>query len=131
MGPMPTELRHLIFSVSEVVEAITSYNRSRGVAMPSGAVVGAGLAETPSGAPVSFSILVLPDRALQGGEKGKPQEVTLGGADLIAALIGHSRSCSIPVPLKGTKSLERFGSQLGLVITTGRQGSTSAGPRKA
>ena len=99
--------------------------------MPSGAVVGAGLAETPSGAPVSFSILVLPDRALQGGEKGKPQEVTLGGAELIAALIGHCQSCSIPVPMRGTKALERFGSQVGLVITIGRQGATPAEGQKA
>ncbi|TPG36239.1 hypothetical protein EAH89_30405 [Roseomonas nepalensis] len=117
---MPTELRHLIFSVTEVVEAITSYHRARGMAMPSGTVVGAGLTETPAGAPISFSILILSDRALPGGEKAKPQEVTLGGADLIAALIGHCRSCSIPVPAKGSKALERYGSQLGLVITLGR-----------
>ncbi|TPG37720.1 hypothetical protein EAH89_29875 [Roseomonas nepalensis] len=127
---MPTELRHLIFSVTEVVEAITSHNRARGVAMPSGTVVGAGLTETPADAPVSFSILVRPDRALPGAEKDKPQKVTLGGADLMAALIGHCRSCSIPVPMKGTKSLERFGSQLGLVITLGRPpGAAAERPR--
>ena len=128
---MPTEVRHLIFSVSEVVEAIKSHNRSRGVAMPSGAVVGAGPGETAPGAPVSFAILVMPDRALQGAEKATPQEVALGGADLIAALIGHCRNCSIPVPMKGTKALERFGSQLGLVITIGRQGATLTEGQKA
>ena len=117
---MPNEIRHVIFSVSEMVEAITTYNRSRGVAMPSGTVVGAGPGDAQPGKPVRFSISVLPDTAMQGAEKEKTQEVTLGGADLVAALVNYCKNCSIPVPLKGSKMLERFGSQVGLVITIGR-----------
>lgn len=69
--------------------------------------------------------MILSNRARPGGEKAKPQEMTLGGADFIAALIGHCRNCSIPVPMKGTKALERYGSQLGLVITLGLPPATA------
>ena len=121
---MPNEIRHLIFSAGETVEAITAYNRSRGVAMPNGTVAWAGPVETQPGKPVSFSVSVLSDTAVRASEKDKTEEVALGGPDLIAALIGYCRKCSIPVPLKGSKVLERFGSQVGLVITIAGRGST-------
>ena len=62
--------------------------------------------------------------AVRGSEKDKTEDVALGGAELIAALIGYCKSASIPVPLKGSKVLERFGSQVGLVITIAGRGSS-------
>ncbi|TPG45728.1 hypothetical protein EAH89_25985 [Roseomonas nepalensis] len=115
---MPTELRHIIFSAAEVVEAIILHNRARGVSMPGGSIKEAGLADTPPGAPLSFRI-VFSLAGLPGAELRASNEVTVDLADseLAAALIGYCRSRGIPMPVKGSKSLERFGSQIGLIVT--------------
>ena len=100
---MPTELRHLIFSAAEVVEAIILHNRARGVSMPGGAIKEAALAETAPGAPLSFRI-VFSLAGLPGAESRAANEVNvdLAGPELAAALIGYCRSRGIPMPVKGS-----------------------------
>ena len=49
---MPTEIRPLIFSISEVVEAVTSHNQWCRVAVPSDAAVGSNRLEAEPGTPV-------------------------------------------------------------------------------
>lgn len=115
---MPTELRHIIFSAAEVVEAVMLHNRARGVGMPSGSIKEAGLIDTAPGTPLSFRIVVSL-AGLPGAELRATNEVNvdLSGPELAAALISYCRSRSIPMPVKGSKTLERFGSQIGLIVT--------------
>jgi hypothetical protein len=119
---MPTEIRHLIFSATEVVAATVAYNRARSVAMPSGTITEAGPVKTHPDQPISFRILVAPD-ATPGAGAQETDEVILGSTDLIATLIDQCKASSIPMPMKGSKGLQRFGSQVGLVVTiAGRNG---------
>jgi hypothetical protein len=125
-SPMPTEIRHLIFSATEVVAATVAYNRARSVAMPSGTITEAGPVKTHPDQPISFRILVAPD-ATPGAGAQETDEVILGSTDLIATLIDQCKASSIPMPMpmpmKGSKGLQRFGSQVGLVVTiAGRNG---------
>ena len=111
---MPSELRHLVFKPAEVVEAILAQRRAGRKDTPAGSVVDSGIRESSEGAPPGFGVKIIPDRGDQ-----TPFEILVEGADLISTLLLYCRNPSIPVPMRGSKGLVRFGSRLGLVVTIG------------
>ena len=111
---MPTEIRHIIFSSAEVLEAIARFFRQRGKPLPGGQVCEAGPADTLPNEPVIFRVVTAPNEP----HATEPQRLDLFGAELTSALIGYCRHRDIPLPVKGSKSLERFGSRIGLIVST-------------
>lgn len=120
---MPTEIRHLIFSSAEILEAVVQYYRQQGRSLLTGHLREAGPVDTPPGVPLIFRVAIAPNEP-HGAEL---ETVDLRGADLATALIGYCRHRGIPLPVKGSKVLERFGPQIGLIITiAGRNGALAS-----
>jgi hypothetical protein len=110
---MPTELRHVLFKPAEVVEALVLHRRRTGEPLPSGSIVACGVEQAGPAAPVGFHLAVERDC---GGPDAR-YEVRVEGPELCAALLLYCRERRVPMPAKADKSLQRFGSRLGLVIT--------------
>lgn len=111
---MPSEIRHVIFSPAEVLEALVALGRQAGRALPSGSVVSAVVvAPTPS-APVRFRVEVAPDAT---ADADGHVVIESGAEELTAALLVYCRARNIPIAMRSEKSLEKFGSRLGLVLT--------------
>ena len=116
---MPTEMRHLIFSPAEVLEAVKEFNRRRGTPLPAGSVVQCGPdgMEAEEGA-IRFRI-VLTSSPAKGAVPDKPventREMVIESHVLAAALILYCRDRRIPLPVIAEKSLQRFGEQVCLI----------------
>jgi hypothetical protein len=111
---MPSELRHLIFKPTEVVEAILAHRRVQRLDTPVGTVVKIGILERPENEAVCFGMTIRPDQAGQ-----LPLEIIIQGAELIGMLIVYCRDKNIPVPMRGSKTLVQYGTKIALVITIG------------
>ena len=109
---MPTELRHLIFKPAEVVDAILKDRRARRLHVPNGTIADLVLLEVEADASLSVQLHIKPD-------EGPMAKIAVAQPEMITLLIGFCRSRAIPVPMKGTKKLARFGTKLGLVIAIG------------
>ncbi|MBP0496282.1 hypothetical protein [Roseomonas indoligenes] len=126
---MPTELRHIIFSSAEIVEAVSLFARSRGRPLPPGQITEAAALDTEPGSAVTFRLSILPDASdREAGrlsperlspERLSPERLSMdwSGPELAAALLRYCRGRNIPMPVRGSKSLQRFGTQVGLVVT--------------
>ncbi len=115
---MPTEIRHILFTANEVVEAAAHYKRLCGAPLPTGTVTEACAIDTIPGAPIAFRIVVELDKPVLSGEFAMKTKVfDLVGADLAAPLIAYCCKRGIPMPVKGAKSLQRFGTKIGLIIS--------------
>lgn len=111
---MPTELRHILFRPSEVIEAVVAQNRRNGTPLAPGTVIDCGPTEQP---PVpGFRLIVERDHGRRSAA-GERYEVTIEPHDLMTSLIRYCHDRSIPIPAKGDKSLQRFGRRIGLVVT--------------
>jgi hypothetical protein len=120
---MPTEIRHILFTAAEVVEAAAHYRRLCGAPLPSGTVTEACAIATTPGAPIAFRIVIELDKPDRCGELvTKTKAFDLVGADLAAPLIAYCSKRGIPMPAKGAKSLQRFGSKIGLIISLNGNG---------
>ncbi len=114
---MPTEIRHILFTSGEVVEAAALFSQQRGQPLPSGTVTEAAPLETVAGDAIGFRISVELDRP-EGKEKDtRVRSFEFVGADLAAILIMYCKRRNIPMPMKGAKSLQRFGSKIGLIVS--------------
>ena len=111
---MPTELRHLIFKPAEVVDAILRDRRARQLHIPTGNIADLRLVESPADQSLSVQLDIKPD-------DGAMASIRVEQPEMVTLLIGFCRGRSIPVPMKGTKHLARFGTKLGLVITIGME----------
>jgi hypothetical protein len=109
---MPSELRHVVFRLPEAVDAAVQHLRLQNRPMPRGTVGEAKLVggEEEGGAPVALQIAVHGD--------GPPGVETLevAGEDLLGALMHLCRRRCVPLPQRGTKSVERYGARLALVV---------------
>ena len=114
---MPTELRHLLFRPSEVVAAIVQYQRHMGYPLPPGTILSHGLEPGEPDGAVQYGMVVCPDTPRPG--EPPRRKVMVEGPALAAALILFCRERHIPLPAKAEKSLQRFGEQVGLVVTVG------------
>jgi hypothetical protein len=112
---VPAEIRHIVFSAAEIAAAIREYRRQVGRPLPAGMVRRFELHPGAGGARASFD--VAPD----GG--GRPEAGEIGGAELSEALILYCAAHGVPLPAAGTKSLQRFGDSLVLIVTVNLTGA--------
>lgn len=126
---VPTELRHILFRPAEAILAVRDYYRRLQQPLPSGAVVSCAVETEEPGGAVRLRIKVALDPP-GGLIYSKPSDATqkefvIEGSSLAAALILYCNTQHIPLPAGADKSLQRFGEQLGLVVTVGskRDGS--------
>lgn len=112
---MPSELRHLLFRPSEVVQAVKEYYRRMRTATPTGLVVFCGPEARGAGATVRFRITVASNPV--DGEAMPNQDVLVDTPVLAAALILFCHDKKIPLPAQADKSLQVFGDQVCLLAT--------------
>jgi hypothetical protein len=111
---MPAEIRHIVFSAAEVAAAVREYRRHVGRPLPAGMLRRFELHPGAGGARASFD--VVPDHG--GRETGE-----VGGTELSEALVLYCGAHSIPLPAAGTKTLQRFGDSLLLIVTVNLAGA--------
>jgi hypothetical protein len=117
---MPKEIRTLLFSTEEVLEALLDEAKraAPGVDLD-GASFGLQLATGPDGG-VALRVM----RRQRRGESRPARE--LDGAELLALLLRLCKRTRIPLPLRGEKRVELFGRCIGLTVT---MGATPTEPR--
>jgi hypothetical protein len=113
---LPAEIRHIVFCSSEIAAAVREYRRQVHRPLPIGALRRLDLNPSASGG-VRLVIEIAPDSG------GAPQTAELGNAELADALIQYCETHHVPLPLTGTKSLQRFGENLLLIVTNNLKGS--------
>jgi hypothetical protein len=114
---VPTEIRHLMFGTDEVAQAILDYKKCYGAGLPSGTVISCSPLDPVADGQLSVAMVFAPDGAVS--KDARPSRNMLISADagiVAAALILYCRSRQIPLPAMASKSLERFGQKLGLVL---------------
>ena len=112
---MPSEIRHLVFSTTEVVAAIREYRRHVGRPLPTGTLRRFEMHPGKGGVRASFDIV--PDNTIpaQGWE--------VGSAEITDALILYCDAHHIPLPSTGIKTLQRFGDSLLFIVTVNLTGA--------
>jgi len=115
---VPVELRHLIFTPSEIIEAISLFRRARGQAIPSGQVKFAQAVGGQSDTPLHFRLVIQPDVAARNDAFDAEYKLELTSAELAAVLIIYCKSRSIPIPAGSTKALQNFSGEIALTIAS-------------
>lgn len=113
---MPAEIRHIVFCSSEIAAAVREYRRQVRRPLPTGALRRLEMTASTGGG-VRLAIEITPDSG------GSPETTEFGNAELADALIQYCDTHHIPLPLAGTKGLQRFGENLLLIITNNLRGS--------
>jgi hypothetical protein len=113
---VPSEIRHIVFCSAEIASAVREYRRQVRRPLAAGALRRLDLSAAATGG-VRLVIEIAPDA-------GGPLEVAeFGNAELTDATIQYCEAHHIPLPLAGTKGLQRFGDNLLLIITTNLRGA--------
>ena len=112
---MPSEIRHILFQDAEVARAVRSYRERTGTVVKSAETTSYTIDQTGSGDEMRFSMTV--------GSGPNSQVLSAAGSELAAALILFCRGQRIPLPAGASKSLQRFGSHLCLVVTSNAGGN--------
>ena len=132
---MPTELRHILFRPAEILQAVREYHRRSRQPLPSGSVLSYAVETEETGGAVRLRIeLALDPPAGQMYSRlsdAAQQDILIEAPNLAAAVILYCNMQHIPLPASAEKSLQRFGEQLGLVVTVGgkRDGNSVQGLR--
>lgn len=113
---MPAEIRHIVFCAAEAAAAVREYRRQTRRPLPAGALRRFDLSTGPGG-----GIRLTIDIAADAG--GAQQTIEFGSAELTDALIQYCEAHQIPLPLAGTKGLQRFGESVLLIVTTNLRGA--------
>ena len=111
---MPSEIRHIIFQEAEVGRALRTYRERTGTVVKAAEAATYTNERIGAGEELRFSMTV--------GSGPNSQTLSAAGSELAAALILYCRGQRIPLPAGASKSLQRFGSQLCLVVTTNPRG---------
>jgi hypothetical protein len=114
---MPAEIRHILFTHAETLEAAIDHLRRAKQALPRGQVVDTGFAELGPGLGSRFTFKVAPD-----GNTGPPRPCTIEGEALVTALINYCKVRGIPLPMRAEKRLQSIGNRIGLVMSFGAKG---------
>jgi len=122
---MPSEIRHILFRPAEAARAALDHLRHVRRNQPMGDVVDCFVEPAlprrgDSAAPrrgVALAVVMDPTRDMPRGETCDLLRLSLAGEDLMEALIAFCQNNGIPLPIDGEKSLQRFGDQIGIVIT--------------
>ena len=114
---MPAEIRHVLFSHAEALEAVIEQWRRSRSSLPKGQVVDTKVEEPSNGGALRFVFTVQPDDSTR-----PPRSYEVEDLELMAALITYCKGRGVPLPMKADKKLQRFGGRLGLVLTLGAKG---------
>jgi hypothetical protein len=114
---MPSELRHILFRPTEVIEALRSHQARIGQPIPRGQVLDSGPEGTGSSIRFRLQLSPEPADAFAAGLKTLRQEFVFDAPTLAAALIHYCRDRKIPLPVNAEKSVQQFGEQVGLITT--------------
>ena len=112
---MPSEIRHIVFSTSEVAAAIREYRRHIGRPLPPGTLRRFDMHPGKGG------IRIAVDIAPEDGSHAEHCEV--GGVEITDALILYCGAHNIPLPSAGIKTLQRFGDSLLFIVTLNLAGA--------
>lgn len=104
---MPIEIRHLVFSDTEVIHAIQNYHRKVEQPLPTGTILSLTLRERPS---PSATLLISVDR------EDKRQELRIENDQLLASLILYCHDKNIPLPARGIKRLTLIDGRLVVLV---------------
>ncbi len=105
---MPGEIRLVIFSEAEVLNAITAYRKRRGKPLPSSDHVEVTILDKPK---IVVTLEIVPEG------KQMPIEFVFEGEELAAALIMSCIGRKIPMPATGvSKTIRRVGDSIALQI---------------
>ena len=107
-GAMAAELRHVIFSKQEVIEAVQVYLRRSGERMPPGVVTRVTI---KSGDEIGILFQITEDAS------NRVHTFYVDGDKLTSALILHCKNIRIPLPFKAQKRLEMVGSNVSILIS--------------
>ncbi len=109
---MPSELRHVVFRLPEAVDAAVQHLRLQNRPVPRGTVGEVQLigGEGEGNEPVALRI------AVQADDRPGIETFEVAGEDLLGALMHLCRRRCVPLPQRGTKSVERYGARLALVV---------------
>mgnify|MGYP001555584020 CR=1 FL=1 len=105
---MPTEIRRIVFSIAETLDAISDYNKlpQNNAKLPPGTIDGCVVKDEPDG------IVRLDIRDADG----QHHDHILPHATVGAALLRYCRTTKIPLPKRGQKSLQVVGDNVALYI---------------
>jgi len=109
---MPTEMRKVVFTNAEVLEAVRSYNAKAKEKLPTGEIL-------------SFKISVDNDVIaitidISDDKSGKTLGVRLTESYIAAVLMSYCVDHKIPIPRAGDKSLQIIGDSIALSISLKR-----------
>ena len=107
---LPDEIRYLLFSPDELIQAVTQLCLRRG-RWPSGSQLKS--TELVGEPDVSFRVVLSRDPT------GTTSELTFGAAELGAALVLYCMNRRIPLPARVEKSLQVVGRSLALAVSKG------------
>lgn len=99
---MPSDIRHIVFLPSELLAAVSRFRARSGRPLPQGATVRA----------------AAPGVRVEVVAGAGPADMVLEGDEVAAALILYCIDYGIPLPQESSKFVQRFGSQIGLVVRT-------------
>ena len=105
---MAAELRHIIFSKQEVIEAVQEYMRRSGERMPPGVVT---RITVKSGEEIGILFQVTEDVS------NRVHTFYVDGDKLTSALILHCKNIRIPLPYKAQKRLQMVGSNISMLVS--------------
>lgn len=113
---MPSEIRNIVFSGDELLEAIRQYNAQAREKLPQGQFVRC----QPTEGDVVGAIIEIDD-PIGGGTK----QVTLDHAYLVAVLISACMRVKIPLPRRARKWLQSAGTGVALHLSLPHKNSSS------
>ncbi|WP_431854660.1 hypothetical protein [Azospirillum sp.] len=102
------ELRCLVFTEQEVIKAVIERRRKLREALPAGTI--RGVAHAVHDEAVTTTLRIVDDH-------GEDQSMTLGQAEVAAALVGYCMERGIPLPVQSDKCLYLINGGLTLMIT--------------
>lgn len=108
---MPAELRHIIFSTADIIDAVAEQQKALGAQFESAAVSNLSLSDSENGPCLGMTIFRGPANAAQA--------LTLEGEELAVAVMKYCFIKKIPLPRHAEKSLHRVNNQLALMISVG------------
>jgi hypothetical protein len=105
---MAAELRHIIFSKQEVIEAVQQYMHRSGERLPAGVVT---RITVKSGEEIGILFQITED------VNDKVHTFYVDGDKLTASLILYCKTSRIPLPYKSDKQLQMVGSNISMLVS--------------
>ena len=115
--PVPAEIRHILFTYAEALQAAVDHLRRGQHHLPRGVVVATAFEAPKPGGGGRFTFQVAAD-----GDAGAPVPFTGEGEVQLTALITYCKGRGIPLSMRADKRLGAFGNRIGLIMSLGAKG---------